>query len=70
MLVRRFGCRQLFTIQRLDYSNVHIQASMLPQGSFSNKQQLVDANQGAEHYEKNFGTEMQQGMTALCVRMQ
>jgi len=43
-----------FTIQRLDYSNVHIQASMLPPGSFSNKQQLVDVNQGAEHYEKEF----------------
>jgi len=27
---------------------------MLPPGSFSNKQQLVDVNQGAEHYEKEF----------------
>jgi len=43
-----------FTIQRLDYSNPHIQAAMLPAGSFSNKQQLVDVNQGAEHYEKEF----------------
>ncbi|MGG6493877.1 UNVERIFIED_CONTAM: hypothetical protein NY603_13035 [Bacteroidetes bacterium 56_B9] len=52
--MRRFGCRQLFTTQRLDYSNPHIQATMLPAGSFSNKQQLVDVNQGAEHYEKEF----------------
>jgi len=27
---------------------------MLPQGSFSNKQQLVDVNQGTEHYKKEF----------------
>jgi len=27
---------------------------MLPPGSFSNKQQLVDINQEAEHYEKEF----------------
>jgi hypothetical protein len=43
-----------FTTQRLDCSNLHIQAAMLPAGSFSNKQQLVDVNQGAEHYEKEF----------------
>jgi len=27
---------------------------MLPPGSFSNKQQLVVANRGTEHYEKEF----------------